>query len=38
MLNWVTTFTDNYTSFPPAGTLNNDLTLTTGLGVTLNRK
>jgi putative salt-induced outer membrane protein YdiY len=38
MFNWVTTFTDNYTSFPPAGTLNNDLTLTTGLGVTLNRK
>jgi putative salt-induced outer membrane protein YdiY len=38
MFNWVTTFTDNYTSFPPAGTLDNDLTLTTGLGVTLNRK
>jgi putative salt-induced outer membrane protein YdiY len=38
MFNWVTTFTDNYTSFPPAGTLNNDLVLTTGLGVTLNRK
>jgi putative salt-induced outer membrane protein YdiY len=38
MFNWVTTFSDNYTSFPPAGTLNNDLILTTGLGVTLNRK
>jgi putative salt-induced outer membrane protein YdiY len=38
MLNWVTTFTDNYTSFPPAGTQKNDLILTTGLGVTLNRK
>jgi hypothetical protein len=37
MFNWVTTFTDNYTSFPPAGTLNNDLILTTGLGVTLAR-
>jgi len=30
VFSWVTTFTDNYTSFPPAGTLNNDLTLTTG--------
>jgi len=38
MFNWVTTFTDNYTSFPPTGTLDNDLALTTGLGVTLNRK
>jgi putative salt-induced outer membrane protein YdiY len=38
MFSWVTTFTDNYTSFPPAGTLDNDLILTTGLGVTLNRK
>jgi len=38
MFNWVTTFSDNYTSFPPAGTLNNDLVLTTGLGITLNRK
>jgi len=38
MFNWVTTFSDNYTSFPPTGTLNNDLVLTTGLGVTLNRK
>jgi putative salt-induced outer membrane protein YdiY len=38
MFNWVTTFTDNYTSFPPNGTLDNDLVLTTGLGVTLNRK
>ena len=37
MFTWVTTFTDNYTSFPPAGTLDNDLVLTTGLGVTLKR-
>jgi putative salt-induced outer membrane protein YdiY len=37
MFNWVTTFSDNYTSFPPAGTLDNDLVLTTGLGVTLTR-
>jgi len=34
----VTTFSDNYTSFPPAGTLDNDVILTTGLGVTLTRK
>lgn len=38
MFNWVTTFSDNYTSFPPAGTLDNDIILTTGLGVTLTRK
>lgn len=38
MFNWVTTFSDNYTSFPPSGTLNNDVILTTGLGVTLDRK
>jgi len=37
MFNWVTTFSDNYTSFPPAGTLDNDIVLTTGLGVTLTR-
>jgi putative salt-induced outer membrane protein YdiY len=37
MFNWVTTFGDNYTSFPPAGTLKNDVVLTTGLGVTLAR-
>jgi hypothetical protein len=37
MFNWVTTFSDNYTSFPPAGTLDNDIILTTGLGVTLTR-
>lgn len=35
--NWVTSFNDSYTSFPPSGTLNNDLTLTTGLGVSLAR-
>jgi hypothetical protein len=38
MFNWVTTFSDNYTSFPPSGTLKNDVILTTGLGLTLNRK
>ena len=37
MFNWVTTFSDNYSSLPPAGTLDNDLILTTGLGVTLTR-
>jgi putative salt-induced outer membrane protein YdiY len=37
MFNWVTTLTDSYTSFPPAGTLDNDVILTTGLGVTLTR-
>jgi putative salt-induced outer membrane protein len=35
---WQTTFTDNYTSFPPVGKLPNDLILTTGLGITLTRK
>jgi putative salt-induced outer membrane protein YdiY len=38
IFNWTTTFSDNYTSFPPAGTLDNDLVLTTGLGITLTRK
>jgi hypothetical protein len=37
MFNWVTSFSDNYTSFPPAGTLDNDVILTTGLGVSLSR-
>jgi hypothetical protein len=37
MFNWVTTFSDSYTSFPPPGTLSNDVILTTGLGVTLVR-
>jgi putative salt-induced outer membrane protein YdiY len=37
-LNWNTTFSDRYTSFPPAGTLSNDVILTTGLGLTLTRK
>ncbi|MGD0831512.1 MAG: DUF481 domain-containing protein [Terracidiphilus sp.] len=37
IFNWVTTFNDSYTSFPPAGTLKNDVVLTTGLGVTLTR-
>ena len=37
IFNWVTTFSDNYTSFPPPGTLDNDVVLTTGLGITLAR-
>lgn len=37
MFNWVTNVSDSYTSFPPAGTLSNDLVLTTGLGVSLAR-
>lgn len=37
LFNWVTTFNDSYTSFPPAGTQNNDAILTTGLGLTLTR-
>lgn len=37
MFSWVTNLSDNYTSFPPAGTLANDVVLTTGLGVTLTR-
>jgi putative salt-induced outer membrane protein YdiY len=36
-LSWATTFSDNYTSFPPTGTLANDLILSTGLGITLAR-
>jgi putative salt-induced outer membrane protein YdiY len=37
MFTWNTTVQDNYTSFPPVGTLSNDFILTTGLGVTLTR-
>jgi putative salt-induced outer membrane protein YdiY len=37
ILSWQTSFSDRYTSFPPSGTLSNDVILTTGLGVTLNR-
>jgi putative salt-induced outer membrane protein len=37
MFNWQTTFSDRYTSFPPAGTLKNDVILTTGLGIVLAR-
>ena len=37
IFNWVTSFNDKYTSFPPSGTVNNDIILTTGLGVTLAR-
>lgn len=38
LLNWNMNLTDNYTSFPPAGTLSNDLVYTTGLGLTFGRK
>jgi hypothetical protein len=39
VFNWVTTFTDNYTSFLPNPMLDkNDVILTTGLGVTFSRK
>ena len=38
VFSWQTTFSDRYTSFPPAGTKKNDLVLTTGLGITLDRK
>ena len=38
MLTWATTFSDNYTSFPPAGTSDNDVVLTTGLGISFARK
>ncbi len=37
IFNWQTTFSDRYTSFPPAGTVSNDVILTTGLGLTLAR-
>jgi putative salt-induced outer membrane protein YdiY len=37
IFNWVTSFNDEYTSFPPTGTVSNDVILTTGLGVTLAR-
>ncbi len=37
IFNWQTTFSDRYTSFPPSGTLSNDVILTTGLGLTLAR-
>jgi hypothetical protein len=37
MFNWVTSFNDSYTSFPPPGTVKNDVILTTGLGVSLAR-
>lgn len=38
LFNWQTTFSDRYTSFPPTGTKGNDMVLTTGLGITLQRK
>jgi putative salt-induced outer membrane protein YdiY len=37
LFNWHTTFSDRYTSYPPTGTVGNDVVLTTGLGVTLAR-
>jgi putative salt-induced outer membrane protein len=37
IFNWQTKFSDRYTSFPPSGTLSNDVILTTGLGLTLAR-
>jgi putative salt-induced outer membrane protein YdiY len=37
LFNWQTSFSDRYTSFPPTGTLSNDVILTTGLGLTLSR-
>lgn len=37
-ISWQTTFSDRYTSFPPPNTKGNDLVLTTGLGITLDRK
>jgi putative salt-induced outer membrane protein len=38
IFSWQTSFTDQYTSFPPAGKLGNDLILTTGLGISFSRK
>jgi len=38
IFNWNTTFSDRYTSFPPPNTQNNDVILTTGLGVSLAKK
>ncbi len=38
IFNWVTSFNDSYTSFPPSGTVSNDAILTTGLGVSLARR
>jgi putative salt-induced outer membrane protein YdiY len=37
VFNWVTSLNDSYTNFPPAGTVSNDVILTTGLGVSLAR-
>lgn len=37
LLNWHVNVTDNYTSFPPVGTLRNDMVLTTGIGIVLDR-
>jgi putative salt-induced outer membrane protein YdiY len=36
-LNWQTSFSDRYTSFPPTGKVGNDVILTTGLGISLAR-
>jgi putative salt-induced outer membrane protein YdiY len=37
IFSWQTTFSDRYTSFPPTGTLSNDVIVTTGLGIALMR-
>jgi putative salt-induced outer membrane protein YdiY len=37
LLSWNVNYTDNYTSFPPAGTKKNDTVFTTGIGVTFLR-
>ena len=37
IFNWVTSFNDSYTSFPPQGSVSNDAILTTGLGLSLAR-
>jgi putative salt-induced outer membrane protein YdiY len=37
IFSWQTTVSDQYTSFPPSGLKDNDVVLTTGLGITLAR-
>jgi hypothetical protein len=37
IFNWQTTVSDQYTSFPPSGLKDNDIVLTTGIGITLAR-
>jgi len=38
LFNWQTTYSDRYTSFPPVGSKGNDMVLSTGLGINLQRK